>query len=175
MISRRNLLWLLLAGGLSLPQNFAYAEDFGGYSRDRGGNDHGEDHGSDEGGTDHGEDHGSNVGGTDQGEDPGSDDGGNDNGQDPGSDDGGNDNGKNDGDEDDQDRALNAVRNDHAASLKDVLTIVREQYEGEIVHVSLRGSGPTLIYYIKLLDSGDRLIEVQIDALSRQIVHVEGT
>lgn len=162
MISRRNLLWLLLAGSLSLPQNFAYAEDFGGYSRDRGGNDHGEDHGSDEGGTDHGEDHGSNVGGTDQGEDPGSDDGGNDNGKD-------------DGGEDDQDRALNAVRNDHAASLKDVLTIVREQYEGEIVHVSLSGFAPNLIYHIKLLDNSDRLIEVQIDPLSRQIVSIAGT
>ena len=115
MISRRNLLWLLLAGGLSRSQGFAYAED------------------------------GSGHGGDD------------------------------DGDEDDQNRALDAVRNNHAASLREILAIVRKQYEGEIVHVSLRGSGPTLIYYIKLLDSGDRLIEVQIDALSRQIVHVEGT
>ena len=79
------------------------------------------------------------------------------------------------GEDDDQDRALDAVRKDHAASLKEVLAIVREQYEGEIVHVSLSGSVPNLIYHIKLLDSGDRLIEVQVDALSRQIVHIEGT
>ena len=131
MISRRDLLWLLLAGSLALPQGYAFAEDGG----DGGGDDGG---GGDGGG----------------GDDGGDDDAGKD---------------------DDQNRALNAVRNDSAATLKEILAIVRKKYEGEIVHVSLRGSGPNLIYRIKLLDENNRLIEVHVNAVSRRIMRIKGT
>jgi len=126
MISRRDLLWLLLAGSLALPQRYAFAE---------GGGD-----GDGEGG-------GGGGGG-------GGDDGGED---------------------DDQNRALNAVRNDSAATLKEILAIVRKKYEGEIVRVSLRGSGPNLTYRIKLLDENNRLIEVLVNAVSRRIMRIKGT
>ena len=139
MISRRHLFWLLLGGGLALPQDIAYAKDGGSGGENSGS-------GGDDGGNDQGDD---------GGHDPGEDDG--------------------DGEEDDQYRALDAVRNNHAASLKEILVIVRKQYEGEIVRVSLRGSRPNLIYHIKLLDKNDRLIEIQVDARSRKIVHTEGT
>ena len=122
MISRRNLLWLLLAGGFAFPQSLAHAEDG-----------------------------------------DGSDGGGNDGG------------GDDDGKDDEQDRALNAVKNNRAAPLKEILAIVRKKYGGEIVRVSLRGSGPSLTYRIKLLDENNRLIEVLVNAASRRIVRTKGT
>ena len=122
MISRRNLLWLLLAGGFAFPQSLAHAEDG-----------------------------------------DGSDGGGNDGG------------GDDDGKDDEQDRALNAVKNNRAAPLKEILAIVRKKYGGEIVRVSLRGSGTNLTYRIKLLDENNRLIEVLVNAASRRIVRTKGT
>lgn len=122
MISRRNLLWLLLAGGFAFPQSLAHAEDGGG--NDGGGDDHGRD---------------------------------------------------DDGKDDEQDRALNAVKNNRAAPLKEILAIVSKKYGGEIVRVSLRGSGPSLTYRIKLLDENNRLIEVLVNAASRRIVRTKGT
>ena len=147
MISRRYLLWLMLAGGLTLPQSLAYAEDGG----DGGGEGGGDDGGGDDGG----------------GDDGGGDDGGDDGSDDSGEDDG--------GEDDEQDRALEAVKNDRAATLKEILAIVRKKYDGEIVHVSLRGSGANLTYRIKLLDEGNRLIEVVVNAVSRRIVRTKGT
>ena len=141
-------MWLLLAGGLSWPPGFGYA-----YERRRDGReDNGEDHdGEDSDGEDHdGEVKNGEVDGSDDIEENG-------------------------GEDDDQNLALDAVRNDHAASLREVLAIVREQHEGEIVHVSLSGSKPNLIYHIKILDSSDHLIDLQIDPLSRKIVPVEGS
>ena len=134
MISRRNLLWLLLAGGLTLPQSLAHAEDGGG--------------------------------------DGGDDGGGNDGGDDGGGDDAGDDDG---GKDDEQDRALRAVKDNRAATLKEILAIVRKKYDGEIVRVSLRGAGPNLMYRIKLLDEDNRLIEVLVHAVSRRIVRAKGT
>ena len=122
MISRRNLLWLLLAGGFAFPQSLAHAED--GDGGDGGGNDGG---------------------------------------------------GDDDGKDDEQDRALNAVKNNRAAPLKEILAIVSKKYGGEIVRVSLRGSGPSLTYRIKLLDENNRLIEVLVNAASRRIVRTKGT
>ncbi len=55
MISRRYLIWLLLAGGLTLPQSLAYAEDGDGGGDDGGGDDGGgDDGGGDDGGDDGG-------------------------------------------------------------------------------------------------------------------------
>lgn len=142
MISRRNLLWLLLAGGFTLPLSLAHAEDGGG-----DGGDGGSDGGGDDGG------------GDDGGGDDGSDDGGE----------------NDDGKDDEQDRALKAVKDNRAATLKEILAIVRRKYDGEIVRVSLRGSGPNLMYRIKLLDEDNRLIEVLVHAVSRRIVRAKGT
>ncbi|MBZ0259714.1 MAG: PepSY domain-containing protein, partial [Hyphomicrobiales bacterium] len=70
---------------------------------------------------------------------------------------------------------LNAVRNNRAATLKEILAIVRRKYKGEVVRVSLRGNGPNLTYRIKLLDEDNRLIEVLVNAVSRRIVRAKGT
>jgi uncharacterized membrane protein YkoI len=138
MISRRDLFWLLLAGGLAVPQSLAFAED------GEGGDSGGDDSGGDDGGDD----------GSDGSDDSGEDGGGND---------------------EDHDRALNAVRNNRAATLKEILAIVRRKYKGEVVRVSLRGNGPNLTYRIKLLDEDNRLIEVLVNAVSRRIVRAKGT
>ena len=138
MFSRRDLFWLLLAGGLAVPQSLAFAED------GEGGDSGGDGSGGDDGGDD----------GSDGSDDSGEDGGGND---------------------EDHDRALNAVRNNRAATLKEILAIVRRKYKGEVVRVSLRGNGPNLTYRIKLLDEDNRLIEVLVNAVSRRIVRAKGT
>jgi uncharacterized membrane protein YkoI len=79
-----------------------------------------------------------------------------------------------DNDEDDHDRALNAVRNNHAASFKEIIAIVEEKFEGEIVNVSIIGSGANLVYRIKLLDGENHLIEVLVGAVSRKIISTKG-
>lgn len=79
-----------------------------------------------------------------------------------------------DSDGDDQDRALNAVKDNNAAPLKEILAIVHEKYQGEIVRISLKGSGRDLIYLVKLLDKNNHLIEIQINAVSRAIVLIKG-
>ncbi len=109
-------------------------------------------------------------------------DGGSDGGDGSGGDDGG-DGGSSgtggdksaDGDGDDPRRALDAVKNNKAASLKEILAIVREKYAGEIVSVALQGSGSNLVYLLKVLDPDSRLIEIQIDAKSRKIIGTKGT
>lgn len=75
---------------------------------------------------------------------------------------------------DDQRRATDAVKNGNAATLKEILAKVRKTYRGDVVRVSLRGSGSNLTYRIKLLNENNRLIEVQVNAVSRQITRVKG-
>lgn len=74
----------------------------------------------------------------------------------------------------DQRRASDAVKNGDAATLKEILAKVRKKYRGDVVRVSLRGSGRNLTYRIKLLNENSRLIEVQVNAVSRRIMRVKG-
>jgi hypothetical protein len=77
-------------------------------------------------------------------------------------------------DSDDYKAAQDAVKNSNAASLREILTIVRQHYDGEVVRVSVRGTGTGLTYHIKMLNN-NRLIEVQINAVSRRIMRTKGT
>jgi uncharacterized membrane protein YkoI len=79
-----------------------------------------------------------------------------------------------DNDDDEHDRALNAVRNYHAASFKEIIAIVEAKFDGEIVNVSIIGSGANLVYRIKLLDEENHLIEVLVGAVSRKIISTKG-
>jgi uncharacterized membrane protein YkoI len=83
--------------------------------------------------------------------------------------------GDGDGDGDDQTRARDAVTNEHSATLKEILAIVHQQYDGDVVQVTLTGSGENLTYRIKLLDRDNHLIEVRVNAKSRLIISVKGT
>jgi uncharacterized membrane protein YkoI len=67
-------------------------------------------------------------------------------------------------------RARNAVSSGRAASLGDVLRLVRSKYEGDVIHVGLSGTGNSLIYEIQLLDSQNRRLEVRVNAVSRDIL-----
>jgi hypothetical protein len=146
MISRRDLIWLVLAGGVCLGQTAAYADkgDGGGDSDGGGGNS-------------------GSGGGGNSGPGGGADDN----------------NDQNDGDDDhdedtDSSVARDAVRNDNAASLKEILAVVKSKYDGDVVKVSLRGNGAGLTYRIKMLGRNSRLFEVQINAVSRKITHTKG-
>lgn len=81
-----------------------------------------------------------------------------------------------DGDHDDDDRddgpesARQAVAEGRAAPLRELLAIVRSHYPGEVVGVKLRARGESLIYRVRILERGGRLITVGIDAISRRIV-----
>jgi hypothetical protein len=93
--------------------------------------------------------------------------GGNDDGNDD-------DNGNYYGEDSDSGVALEAINKDNAASLKEILAIVKKNYEGDVVKVSLRGSGAGLTYRIKLLNKENRLFEVQVNAVSRKIIRAKG-
>jgi hypothetical protein len=93
-----------------------------------------------------------------------------------GNDDDGNDddNGNDYGEDSDSGVALEAVNKDNAASLKEILAIVKKNYGGDVVKVSLRGSGTGLTYRIKLLNKDNRLFEVLVNAVSRKIIRAKG-
>ncbi len=173
MALRSNLLWLLLAGSLVLTAAPAFASDDDDNSgSNRGGDDRG---GDNRGGDDRDDDH---SGGDD--DDSDGDDNGNDTGNvgQAGVDGGVNFDGddgrilrkRKHGPDSDQARALTAVKNENAASLREILGIVRERYEGPVVNVSLGSYGTNLIYGIKVLDKNNTLIEVKVDAKSRKVV-----
>jgi hypothetical protein len=149
MVTRRSLFGFLMAGGIFLSHTPAFAEDGGGHG------------GSGSSGS------GSSGSGSSGGNGGKDDNGGDDNG--------GDDNGGDDHDAgNDSDVALEAVKHNHAASLKEILGIVKSQHDGEVVHVSLRGNGDGLTYRIRLLDQDNRLIEVQVNAVSRRIILTKG-
>ena len=96
----------------------------------------------------------------------GSGDGGGDGGDD-GGDDGSDDHS---GKDDDSKKARDAVRSGNAASLGEVMGIVRKKYKGEVVRVRLTGSGKNLTYNIRIIDQQSRLVEIRINAVSRRIL-----
>jgi uncharacterized membrane protein YkoI len=105
--------------------------------------------------------------------DGGKDDSGKD---DSGKDDDKDDDDKDDDDdkEDDDDRIRSAVKNGQAESLKKILSTVRRKYAGEIVKIKLSGSGPNMVYRIRIISPENKLIEVKINAKTAKIVSVAG-
>ena len=98
---------------------------------------------------------------------------------DEGSDDGGDsgddaDEGSYDGG-DEGSQAREAVRSGDAASLKDILAVVRQKYRGQVVRVRLESSGDGLFYNIRFLDSGNRLFDITVNAKSRLILAAGST
>ena len=77
-------------------------------------------------------------------------------------------------DKDDYQKARAAVRNGQAASLKDILRIVRRKYSGTVVRVRLSGSGGGLLYRIRLLTANNQVIEIRVNAVTGQIVGARG-
>lgn len=144
MTSRREFL-LLLAGLLVLPAAPALAK---GGSGGGGGGGHG---GGDDGG------------GDDGGDDDGGDDGG-------GDDDGGDDKDRRNGK---AGKAREAVKKGKAASLREVLGLVRRRYPGRILRVDADDAGGGLVYQIRLIDERNRRMDIRVDASLRRIVSAE--
>lgn len=102
------------------------------------------------------------------GGDGGGDDGGDGGGGDDSS--GGGDDDDHSGKDDDSRKAREAVRSGKAASLGEVMGIVRTKYKGEVVRVRLSGSGKNLTYSIRMIDQQNRLVEIRVNAVSRRIL-----
>lgn len=63
-----------------------------------------------------------------------------------------------------ENNAINEANRSNAASLGEVLDTVRKSYDGEIVHVSLSGSGASLTYGIRLLDKSSKILDLRVNA-----------
>ena len=67
-----------------------------------------------------------------------------------------------------------AVKSGEAAPLKDILSVIRQNYPGQVVSIKLAGAANRLVYLIRLIDTSNRLIEIQVNAKSRKIVSLAG-
>jgi len=74
----------------------------------------------------------------------------------------------------DQGAARNAVTNGKAVSLREVLDAVDHSIGGEVVDVKLVNAKSGLRYDLKIIDRRGRLIEVSVDALTKDIQIVRG-
>lgn len=102
------------------------------------------------------------------------DDGGGDGGGGDG-DGGGGDNDDDDDDEDDdknRSRIRDAVKRGDAASLREILALIRKRFKGEIVRIRLAGSGNNMFYRIRLIDTGNRVIDLRVNARTRRIIDI---
>jgi uncharacterized membrane protein YkoI len=177
---RRNLVWLVLMGVLALPPGAAFAKDGDGENSSSG---------SDDGDRDDGDGRDDNDGdGRDDNDGDGRDDDGDghhfDNDDDDRDEDSDSLSSSNDVDNrasasnrtsSPENNAINEVRSGNAAPLREVLDIVRKSYGGEIVHVSLSGSGPSLTYGIRLLDKSSKILDLQVNAQSLAISFSPGS
>jgi uncharacterized membrane protein YkoI len=148
MLTRRQFL-LILLGLLSLEAAPAYAKKGGDDDDDEddGNSGHGND---DDGHDDDNSGHGS--GGDDDDDDSG---GGDKN------DKRGNSKAK---------KARDAVKKNKAATLKEILRMVRNRYPGRVIKVDVSGSDVNLIYTIKLIDEKNRRMQIRVNANQRRIV-----
>lgn len=121
----------------------------------------------------------------DDGHDDGGDDGGGDDGggDDGGGDDGGGDDGGSGGgsggsssssDHDDsRDRIQKAVALGKMKSLATLQKILRQRVSGDIVSVDLLRQGKRPVYEFRVLKPNGRVVEVNIDAATGGILHIE--
>ena len=100
----------------------------------------------------------------------GGDGGGGDGGDDDGGDGGGDDNSGEGNANDEGQKIRNAVRDGNAASLKEILAVVRQKFKGQVVRVRVAGAGTRIVYNIRLLDEQNRLINIRVNANSRRII-----
>jgi uncharacterized membrane protein YkoI len=67
-------------------------------------------------------------------------------------------------------QARDAVKKGKAASLKEVLRLVRNRYPGRVINVDVSGSSASLIYTIKLIDAKNRRMQIRVNANQRRIL-----
>lgn len=81
--------------------------------------------------------------------------------------------------DDDQDRARAAMLRGDVAPLSQALDVVDENFKGKVIEVELeeeeiKGRGEILIYEIKMLTPNGRVLELELDAKTLEILTVEG-
>lgn len=138
------------------------------YADDDGHDDGHESSDSDSGG---GDDGGGNDGG---GDDGGDDDGGDDGGGGGTGSGGRSDGSSSSGDRDDsRDRIQKAVALGKMKSLATLQKILRQRVSGDIVSVELLRQGKRPVYEFRVLKPNGRVVEVNIDAATGTILHIE--
>ena len=156
---RRNLVWLVLMGVLALQPSAAFAKDGDG-ENSSGGSEDGDDR------DDNGDGHHFDNDDDDRDED--SDSLSSSNGA-------GSRASVSNRTSTPENNAINEVRSGNAAPLREVLDIVRKSYDGEIVHVSLSGSGTSLTYGIRLLDKSSKILDLRVNAQNLAISSSPGS
>ena len=58
--------------------------------------------------------------------------------------------------------------------MRDILEAIAEKHPGEVVEVEFGREGNRWVYEIKLVDTEGRLLEVYVDAKTKEILRVEG-
>jgi uncharacterized membrane protein YkoI len=162
---RRNLVWLVLMGVLALQPGAAFAKDGDGENSSSGSDDGDRDDGD---GRDDNDGDGHHFDNDDDDRDEDSDSLSSSNDVDSRA-------SASDRTSSPENNAINEVRSGNAAPLREVLDIVRKSYGGEIVHVSLSGSGPSLTYGIRLLDKSSKILDLQVNAQSLAISFSPGS
>lgn len=150
-VSRRSLL-LALVMAASFAAEFAVAKD-----GDSGGGSGNSGSGSSNSGS------GSSNSGSDSGGDDDGDDE-NENDNEESDDDSENDSGRHR--DDDHERAIRAVRNGKAVSLKKLKVYLADRYPGKVLDVSLRRRSGDYFYSVRILGKGNRLKVLSLDALT---------
>ncbi|MDR6288144.1 putative membrane protein YkoI [Inquilinus ginsengisoli] len=75
---------------------------------------------------------------------------------------------------DDHDRARAARERGEIRPLEDILPSVRQRFPGDVVRIELENEHDRWIYEIKLISPDGRLVELDVDAGSGDVIEVEG-
>ncbi|WP_456379984.1 PepSY domain-containing protein [Thiolapillus sp.] len=75
--------------------------------------------------------------------------------------------------DDDHELVYEMRRSEEILSLEEILKISRQKVSGQVIEVELEQEQGALIYELEILDRNNRVWEVEIDAVSGQIIKVE--
>ena len=73
----------------------------------------------------------------------------------------------------DQERAREAMLKGEIVPLNEALNVVNKEFGGEVVEVELEDERSGFVYEIKVLQPNGKVLEVELDAKSLQILEVE--
>ena len=73
----------------------------------------------------------------------------------------------------DQERACEAVLKGEIVPLSDALNVVNKAFGGEVIEVELEDEHGRFVYEIKVLQNTGKVLEVELDAKSLEILEVE--
>ena len=76
-------------------------------------------------------------------------------------------------DDDDAERARRALERGDVLPLAEVLAAVEQQHPGRVIEVELEEEDGRLVYELKLLAGGGRLLEIYADARTAEVLEVE--